>query len=204
MQNFKHWIFDLDGTLTKPVHNFDEIRTSLGVPKGKLILEHIESLNNEKKFQLKQRLAAIEESLAEQSCVAAGANSLLNYLQSMGHDVAILTRNTRENALLTLRTIKLLSYFPSRLIVGREDTNPKPSKDAVVYLLQKMKATVSKAVIVGDHRIDLQTGRNSSISTIHIFDKTSRSWPALTDYRFPSLTAVLKALKTNSSGQQDK
>ena len=69
MQNFKHWIFDLDGTLTKPVHNFDKIRRTLDVPKGKLILEYIETLGQENSTKLKRHLAALEEELAAQARV---------------------------------------------------------------------------------------------------------------------------------------
>ena len=32
----KHWIFDLDGTLTIAVHDFNAIRKELGIPEGKL------------------------------------------------------------------------------------------------------------------------------------------------------------------------
>ena len=196
MQNFRHWIFDLDGTLTEPIHNFDQIRTTLDVPKGRLILEYIENLDTNKKMNVKQRLVALEKELAMQSKVAQGAKSLLNYLLSMGHDVAVLTRNTRANALLTLQNIDLLSHFQPSLVIGREDTNPKPSKDGIVYLLSEMGGTTSKTVIVGDHRIDLLTGRNSNISTIHVSSDKKETWPTLTDYRFSSLVTILQTLKS--------
>ncbi len=204
MQQYRHWIFDLDGTLTEPLHNFDKIRRTLDVPKGKLILEYIETLGPENSTKLKRHLAALEEELAAQARVARGAASLLNYLRSMGYDLAILTRNTRANALLTLQTIGLLSYFQTQLIIGREETTPKPSKDGVVRLLGQMNGTVSEAVIVGDHRIDLETGTNSGISTIHICGDAQRTWSALTDYRFPTLSALLKALGKNMPDERDK
>jgi len=40
----KHWIFDMDGTLTLAVHDFDEIRKSLGIVEGKPILEAISEM----------------------------------------------------------------------------------------------------------------------------------------------------------------
>ncbi|MGH9885914.1 MAG: HAD family hydrolase, partial [bacterium] len=36
-----HWIFDMDGTLTVAVHDFDAIRTELGLPQGKPMLEEL-------------------------------------------------------------------------------------------------------------------------------------------------------------------
>ncbi|MBP42781.1 MAG: HAD family hydrolase, partial [Deltaproteobacteria bacterium] len=35
----KHWIFDLDGTLTVAVHDFDAIRKELGIPAGLPIIK---------------------------------------------------------------------------------------------------------------------------------------------------------------------
>ena len=37
----KHWVFDLDGTLTLPVHDFSIIRQVLGVPQGNDILGYL-------------------------------------------------------------------------------------------------------------------------------------------------------------------
>ena len=40
----KHWIFDLDGTLTIAVHDFNAIRKELGIPEGQPIIKTLESL----------------------------------------------------------------------------------------------------------------------------------------------------------------
>ena len=40
----RHWVFDMDGTLTEPVHDFELIRRELQIPSGADILEHLASL----------------------------------------------------------------------------------------------------------------------------------------------------------------
>jgi hypothetical protein len=40
----KHWVFDLDGTLTVAIHDFAHIRNVLGVPHGVDILGHLGDL----------------------------------------------------------------------------------------------------------------------------------------------------------------
>ncbi len=45
----KYWIFDLDGTLTVPVHDFQGIRKTLGIPRDKDILGFISTQNNDRK-----------------------------------------------------------------------------------------------------------------------------------------------------------
>jgi hypothetical protein len=38
------WVFDLDGTLTLPMHDFAFIRHELAIPDGSDILEHLGTL----------------------------------------------------------------------------------------------------------------------------------------------------------------
>jgi len=60
----KYWIFDLDGTLTVAVHDFNAIRNELGIPAGQPILKTIESLPENESLALQQKLQDIEENLA--------------------------------------------------------------------------------------------------------------------------------------------
>ena len=57
-------LFDLDGTLTLPVHDFGVIRSALGVPDGADILGHLAALSEEEARPLHQRLDGLERELA--------------------------------------------------------------------------------------------------------------------------------------------
>lgn len=60
----RDWIFDRDGTLTVPTHDFEDVRRVLGLPVGKPILEEIAELKKEKAFQILERLDRIVLRLA--------------------------------------------------------------------------------------------------------------------------------------------
>ena len=60
----KYWIFDLDGTLTIAVHDFDAIREELGIPEGQPIIKTLESLPVKESRKQKKKLQEIEEKLA--------------------------------------------------------------------------------------------------------------------------------------------
>ena len=60
----KHWIFDLDGTLTIAVHDFNAIRKELGIPEGQPIIKTLESLPAKESRKQKKKLQEIEEMLA--------------------------------------------------------------------------------------------------------------------------------------------
>ena len=44
LADLRHWVFDLDGTLTVPVHDFALIRRALDIPADADILGHLAAL----------------------------------------------------------------------------------------------------------------------------------------------------------------
>ena len=58
------WIFDLDGTLTVPVHDFDGLRAQIGLAPGAPILEAIRNAPPEEARRLSREVDEWEQSLA--------------------------------------------------------------------------------------------------------------------------------------------
>ena len=108
----KYWIFDLDGTLTIAVHDFNAIREELGIPEGQPIIKTLESIPLKESRKQKKKLQEIEEKLALNASPAPGVKRLLETLSSQNYFIGILTLNTRENAWTTLRALGLSEYFP--------------------------------------------------------------------------------------------
>ena len=79
----KYWIFDLDGTLTVAVHDFNAIRNELGIPAGQPIIKTIESLPDNESLALQQKLQEIEENLARNARPAKGVKNLLEALHRL-------------------------------------------------------------------------------------------------------------------------
>lgn len=177
----KYWAFDLDGTLTLPVHDFALIRTSLEVPDGADILGHLASLPAEEARRLHERLDDIERELITQTSAAPGAQELVEILFRKGCRLGILTRNTREIALLTLEHIGLGGFFAWEGILGRDEALPKPDPDGVYRLARLWEAPPHELVIVGDYLYDLQAGQAAGSATIHVHGSLDRRWPEWTD-----------------------
>jgi phosphoglycolate phosphatase-like HAD superfamily hydrolase len=74
------WIFDLDGTLTLPVHDFGYIRRELAIPDGDDILGHLDTLPPEIAFHRYMLLDDIERELANRATASPGVLELLDYL----------------------------------------------------------------------------------------------------------------------------
>ncbi len=191
----RHWVFDLDGTLTVAVHDFAAIRHELGVPEGSDILGFISSLQAAEALSLHARLNDIEMELAKKTAPAAGAVSLVETLHGRGVRMGVLTRNTRENALRTLAAIGVGEYFSPACVIGRDDALPKPDPDGIHKLSANWGTMAADVVMVGDYLYDLQSGRAAGVATIHVDRTRAFRWPELADIGVVTLEELIERVQ---------
>jgi HAD superfamily hydrolase (TIGR01509 family) len=177
----QHWIFDMDGTLTIGVHDFDYIRSELGLQRDVPILEALHAMPAEQAAPLWQRLNEIEYHFAGKAKIMDGSRALLEKLVSRGARLGIFTRNVMPVVLETLRACNIDHLFPPEHIVDRDVATPKPSPDGIHHLLSLWQAEAADAVMVGDYLYDLQSGRSAGVTTIHLDSRRDASWPEYTD-----------------------
>lgn len=189
------WIFDLDGTLTQPVHDFLHIRQALGISPDQDILATIAARPAREREEMTERLDELEHIYAAQAKPASGVLELLDFLASKRCDMGILTRNTHSIAVASLMAIGAEHFFRQDRIIGRDEARPKPDKHGITLLLDGWQRKPNEAVMVGDYRYDLETGRAAGTYTVHVDDR-DRHWPELTDLRVTSLQALALYLKT--------
>ena len=190
----KYWIFDLDGTLTIAVHDFDAIREELGIPEGQPIIKTLESLPLKESRNKKKKLQEIEEKLALNASPAPGVKKLLETLNTQNYFFGILTLNTRENAWITLKALGLSEYFTKESVIGRWCAEPKPSPNGIKKLLNHWNVYANDALIVGDYLYDLQVGRAAEIATVHVDPSGNFEWPELADISVCSLNELTEML----------
>lgn len=164
----RFWIFDMDGTLTVAMHDFDAIRAELRLPLGRPILEALSELPPERAADVRARLARIEEDLADRALAQDGAHAMLDVLARRDARRGILTRNSRSNAWRTLRACKLHGHFDEPFVLGRDEATPKPSPEGILRLLDAWGARAEDAVMVGDFQYDLLAGRAAGVTTLYI------------------------------------
>lgn len=186
-----HWIFDMDGTLTRAVHDFDAIRAELGLPRGRLILEALAEKPEPERAALLERLDAIELRLARRAEPQPGAGALLRTLVGRGARLGILTRNSRRNAHETLRAAGLSGFFAADDVLGRDEAPPKPSPAGVLALVRRFGGDASTAVMVGDYRLDLLSGRSAGAMTVYLDPSGHFEFAELADHRIRRLDDLL-------------
>lgn len=164
----KNWIFDLDGTLTKPILDFPKIKRRLGLPSDRGILETLKLMEPDRADQVSKALAAIELEMAGKAVAAAGALELVSHLHACGCPLGILTRNTKGIALRTLQVTGMRAFFMEQYVLGRDEAAHKPSPDGILKLLQAWRALASESVMVGDYLFDLQAGKAAGTRCIYV------------------------------------
>ena len=190
----RHWIFDLDGTLTVAVHDFDDIRRELGLPADRPILEALAERPPEEARALGARLDALEAELVTETSAAPGAHALLTHLDGLGCQLGILTRNTLSNAVATLTHCGLERFFAADAVLGREEAPPKPSPDGIHHLLRGWTATAASGVMVGDFRFDLEAGRAAGVATVSVDPSGAHPHGTLADHRVDHLAQLVALL----------
>jgi HAD superfamily hydrolase (TIGR01509 family) len=181
----KYWIFDLDGTLTIPKHNFIEIKDELNIPAEQDILSYLEKLGGDEKTIKYQQLDQIEKNVAKNTEINTGVIQFLtNLKKDHNSELAVLTRNTKENAMITLSAINLLDFFHESQILGRDNAKAKPNPDGIEKILSKWTCSASEVYMVGDYIYDLQAGRNAGTKTILINQEINRTWNSFYDHAF--------------------
>jgi HAD superfamily hydrolase (TIGR01509 family) len=182
-----HWVFDLDGTLTVAVHDFAEIRRMLGLPAGVGILEALDALPPTDAAPLWKRLDDFEYELAGRAVAAEGATTLLDALARRGAKLGILTRNNRLNAVRTLGASGLSGFFADSSLMTRERSRPKPDPEGIRLLLERWSADPTTAVMIGDHRIDIEVGRSAGLATVLVDVSGTAPWHGSADVTVRSL-----------------
>ena len=185
-------IFDLDGTLTKPVLDFDKIRSEMGiVSESEDILTAMEAMDPIRQEQAHSILARHEHHAAQNSQLNDGAAELLSELRRRKMPIGLLTRNTRENTLFVARQHQL--FFDA--IVARQDGPAKPDAYGVLELCRQFNSPPAQTLVVGDYLHDLLSARNAG--AIAVLIKThpkAEHYQAHADYCISHMSELLNLI----------
>jgi HAD superfamily hydrolase (TIGR01509 family) len=190
LTDIRHWVFDMDGTLTIAAHDFGAIRAELGIPAEDDILGHLAALPAEEAAAKHAWLLAHERDVAIASRPAPGAVALVRTLAERGHRLGILTRNARELAHITLAAIGIDDCFAPEHILGRDEAAFKPDPEGLLKLATAWRVQPANMVMVGDYRFDLAAGRAAGTRTV-LVNLPENPWPELTDWHAVDCEALL-------------
>jgi HAD superfamily hydrolase (TIGR01549 family) len=157
-------VFDLDGTITEPILDFDEIRRALGFPPGLPVLEQMDGLTGPDRREKEKILESFEQDAVRRSTLNPGVRDLLDFLGSRAVRTAVATRNSRRNAEQVLRR----HHLRFDQIRGREDGPVKPQPAQVLSVAEGMGLDPSQLLVVGDFAYDTEAGLRAGAYAVYL------------------------------------
>lgn len=211
------FIFDLDGTLVSHEMNFSYLREELERiivsygynAKGMIweaglidTLKHIRT--DMKKMGLdgdraigdaKKRIYDYEMERAPFSSLIPGTIDVLKHLRSKGCKIAIVTRNNRQSAEISVKNAGISEYVD--LLIARGDTpTMKPDPAQFIHVLELLGSNADSTVVVGDYVHEIEAGNALGCYTIGVLTGTGDTESLrIADVVVYSLKDIIKLFK---------
>ena len=172
----RHWVFDMDGTLTVAVHDFPAIKRGLGIPQEDDILHHLAALPADEAAAKHAWLLEHERELAVASRPAPGAIELVRTMRAHGAYTALVSggftvftgpisqmigfHENRSNILL--EEDGKLSGFVADPILGQD-----AKRASLLELAATHKVPMALTLAVGDGANDLAMIKESGLGVAY-------------------------------------
>ncbi|MEW6991850.1 HAD family hydrolase [Colwelliaceae bacterium 6441] len=184
-------IFDLDNTLVSSSLNFDHIKASIDCPNNVDLLSFVDSLPAEKQQIAKKLIIAHEMADALSAKKLEGTDKLLSLLSQYKIPCAIVTRNSQQAAALKVQN----NAIDIPIILTREDHQPKPAPDALLYLAKHWNMAPENLLYVGDYLYDLQAALNANTMSCIVTHGQNLDYAHLADLVVHDLNELSNALE---------
>ena len=180
-------LFDMDGTITRPVLDFDAIRAEIGIAPEP-ILEAMERMSAAARARAETILLRYEAAAAAQSELSDGAAETVRTLAAHGIATALLTRNSRAS----VRTVLEKHGLSFGHVYTREDGPLNPSPEPVLAICRALDVPPSATLMVGDYLFDILAGQAAGARTaLVIHDGPPPAYADQADHVIRRLAEVL-------------
>jgi HAD superfamily hydrolase (TIGR01509 family) len=165
-------LFDMDGTLTAPILDFELIRKDMGI-SGQPILEALARMGDEQRKVAEAALHRHEDRAALESTLNPGCSELLEWLKVAKVETAVVTRNSRRSVATVFERHGL--HFD--VCVTREDGKFKPDPAPLQLACGRLGVNAENTWMVGDGSHDVHAGIAAGIRTVWLSHSRDRDFP---------------------------
>ncbi len=160
-------LFDMDGTLTRPMLDFARIKAEMGIG-DRPILEALRTLTGSQLDAAQAVLDRHEQHAAEHSELSEGCVELLGWLADRSVPTALITRNSRRS----VETVLSRHGLSFDCLISREDAPPKPSPAPLLAAMARLACLAGTPLtpdgvwMVGDGQYDIEAGHAARTPTV--------------------------------------
>jgi HAD superfamily hydrolase (TIGR01549 family) len=184
-------IFDMDGTLTRPALDFDEIRREIGLGNGP-ILEALPDMPADQRARAEAILRRHEDRAAARSELQPGAADVVAAVRAAGMSAALMTRNSARS----VKVFQTRHGIDFDLLRTRDDGPMKPSPEPILAICRSLGVAPDETWSVGDFHYDLLCGAAAGSTTVLLLDADGDrpGWADEADYVIHALPELLTHL----------
>lgn len=187
-------LFDMDGTLTRPLLDFALIKREMGIGEQP-ILETLAQMPLERRQAAEAILLRHEDHAADHSTLNEGCLALLAWLGARQIPMALITRNSRSCADRVLQRHTLEFH----VVITREEGKYKPDPAPLLDACRRLGVACANAWMVGDGQYDIEAGQAAGAKTVWLSHGRARPflaqpWQTVRDLL--ELTQLLKSCQT--------
>jgi HAD superfamily hydrolase (TIGR01509 family) len=187
--------FDMDGTLTKPVIDFEAIRKAIGVKeRSRPVFEQIQDMSEKDKKRALGILHRMEMDAAEKALANPGLDELLEFLEQNSIKKAIYTRNMKKALELTLRRIGCAGKF-SPLVTRDHKLKLKPDPAMILHILKLWRLSPEHVLVAGDFAFDVMAGKAAGCRTVFLNHSPKKAAPAEADFVISGLAGLVRIIE---------
>jgi len=184
-------LFDLDGTLTKPILDWPTIKRAMGCPEDVTILEWFGTLAPERRAEAERILLQFEMDAAARCEPAEGAAEIIEWLRGRGIKTGIVTRNCRRAVRLTLERLSIRVDA----VWTRDDGPVKPDPEPILSVCRRLGVNPEATIMVGDYRYDLDAAKAAGArAVLLVHGEAPAEWLSLADEAITDLRQIRELL----------
>ena len=167
-------LFDMDGTLTEPLLDFEAIRREMGLAQRQPILEAMATMCPTRLKVAEAVLLRHERVAAEHSTLNPGCRQLLERLGARQIPTALITRNSRAST----DTVLSRHGLSFNVLITREDGKFKPDPAPLLAACQILGIRCETTWMIGDGQHDIEAGRAAGAATVWVSHGRPRPFAA--------------------------
>jgi HAD superfamily hydrolase (TIGR01662 family) len=156
-------LFDMDGTLTTPMLDFPRIKAEMGIGQ-RPILEALAEMDHAARQRAEMILHRHEDEAADGSTLNPGCEALLEWIDTQGIPIALITRNRRRSVDIVLAR----HGVEIDVLITRDDGLFKPDPSPLLKACERLGVSVKHSWMIGDGEYDIQAGNAAGAKTVWI------------------------------------
>ena len=167
------FLFDMDGTITRPFLDFPTIKQEMGIG-NRPILEALADMSPAERAKAEAILHRHEETAAAASTLNDGCRELLSLIQKIYRPTALITRNSRQS----VRAVLERHSLTFDVLLTREDARHKPHPDPLHLACRQLNVLAADTWIIGDGQYDVEAGLAAGSRTVWLSHDRQRPFAA--------------------------